>query len=127
MKNKKTSTTIPYDLILGKFMYRVLESANLIPQNDFRRHFNPTGIKFTVEYTTKLARAQLASVEDYVARKGLQELTNWYCEQLEGAQQYQELRHQYAGILVRQLKDIQYRKWKAMDRYLSFMSLKNEL
>ena len=125
MKNKKTSTAIPYDLILGKFMYRVLESANLIPQNDFKRHFNPTGIKFPAEFTTKLARAQLASVEDYVAKNGLQELTNWYYEQAEGAQQYRELRHQYVGILIRQLTDIQYRKWKAMDRYLSFMSLKN--
>lgn len=127
MKNAKTPTTVSYDLILGKFMYRVLESANLIPQNDFKRHFNPNGIKFPVEFTTKLARAQLESVKDYVAQNGLQDLDHWYTNQLADAKRYQESRRQYAGILTRQLKDIQYKKWKAMDRYLSFMSLKNGL
>lgn len=127
MKNEKTPTTLSYDLILGKFMYRVLESAHLIPQNDFKRYFNPNGIKFPVEFTTKLARAQLESVKDYVAKNGLRELDNWYTDQLEGAKHYRESRRQYAGILIRQLKDIQYKKWKAMDRYLSFMSLKNGL
>ena len=127
MKNEEASAAISYDLILGKFMYRVLESANLIPQNDFKRHFNPNGIKFPVEFTTKLARAQLESVKDYVAKNGVRELTNWYSKQSEDAKQYQELRRQYAGILSQQLKDIQYKKWKAMDRYLSLMSLKNNL
>lgn len=39
----------------------------------------------------------------------------------------QELKKLYLSIFTRQLKDIQYRKWKAMDRYLSFMSLRNSL
>lgn len=38
----------------------------------------------------------------------------------------QEFKKLYLSIFVCQLKDIQYRKWKAMDRYLSFMSLRNE-
>jgi len=39
----------------------------------------------------------------------------------------QELRKIYLISLVKQLKDIQYKKWKATDRYLSFMSLRNGL
>ena len=39
----------------------------------------------------------------------------------------QELQKLYLSIFVRQLKDIQYRKWKAIDRCLSFMRLKNSL
>ncbi len=39
----------------------------------------------------------------------------------------QELWALYLNILIKQLKEIQYKKWKAMDRYLSFMSLRNGL
>ena len=127
MKNKKITAAPAYDLILGKFVYRALETANLIPQNDFKRHFRPGGIKFPVEFTTKLARAQLASVKDYVARQGLQALDIWCREQVQAAKEYRQLRREYAGALTRQLKEIQYRKWKATDRYLSFMSLRNGL
>lgn len=42
-------------------------------------------------------------------------------------QNKQELKKQYLSIFIRQLKDIQYRKWKAIDRYLSFMGLRDEL
>jgi len=38
-----------------------------------------------------------------------------------------DLRQQYLNILIKQLKDIRYKKWKAIDRYLSFMSLKDSL
>ncbi len=39
----------------------------------------------------------------------------------------QELWALYLNILIKQLKEIQYKKWKAMDRYLSFMSFRNGL
>ncbi len=39
----------------------------------------------------------------------------------------QKLKQLYLNILTKQLKDIQYKKWKALDRYLSFMSLKGSL
>ena len=39
----------------------------------------------------------------------------------------QELQAFYLNIFIKQLKEIQYRKWKAMDRYLSFMSFRNGL
>ena len=39
----------------------------------------------------------------------------------------QELRTLYLNILTKQLKEIQYKKWKAIDRYLSFQSIRNGL
>ena len=123
MKNEN----LAYDLIFGKFVYRILESAKLIPQNDFEKHFNPKGIRFSVEFTTKLAKAQLESVKEYISKNGLQEINYWLNDRLNEAKQYQELKEYHLSILIKQLKDIQYRKWKAMDRYLSFISLRNSL
>ena len=118
---------LAYDLIFGRFIYRLLESAKLIPQNDFEKHFNPKGIRFSIEFTTKLAKAQLESVEEYISKNGSQEINYWLKDRLNEAKQYQELRQHYLNIFVKQLEDIKYRKWKAMDGYLSFMSLQNDL
>ena len=123
MKNEN----LAYDLIFGRFMYRILESAKLIPQNDFEKHFNPKGIRFSVEFTTKLAKAKLESVKEYISKNGSQEINYWLNDRLNEAKQYQELKQYYLNILVKQIKDIQYKKWKAMDRYLSFISLRNSL
>ena len=121
------NNNLAYYLIIGKFMYRILESAEFIPQNDFEKHFNSKGIKFPVEFTMKLAKAQLESVKEYLSQNGSQDINYWLQDRLKEARQYQELRQHYLKTFTRQLKDIKYRKWKAMDRYLSFISLRNSL
>lgn len=126
--NPKTNSLIlAYDLIAGKLMYRILESAKLIPQDDYKRYYNPNRIKFPVELSVKLARAQLESVKEYLSKNGTKDMYYWLDDRLNEAKQYQALRQYYLNILLKQLKDIQYKKWKAMDRYLSFMSLRNGL
>jgi len=116
-----------YDLIVGRLMYRILESAKLIPQDDYKRYYNPTEIKFPVEFTVKLARAQLESVKEYLSKNGTKDMYSWLNERVAESKQYQALKQYYSNILLKQLKEIQYKKWKAMDRYLSFMSLRNGL
>ena len=123
MKNKKTADNLAYDLILGKFMYRVLESADLISQDDFKKYFNPKDIKFPVEMTVKLSLAQLQSVKVYLSENGTRDVKNCFENTLKESKQYQKLREHYLNIFIKQLKEIQYKKWKAMDRYLSFRSL----
>ncbi len=123
MKNELTTN---YDAIFGKFMYHVLESAKLIPQDDFTKHFNK-GIKFPTELYVKLSRAQLESVKEYLNKNGTRDINYWFNKTLKEAKECQELKQHYLNILTKQLKDIQYKKWKAMDRYLSFMSLRNSL
>ena len=127
MKNEQVADIVAYDLILGKLMYRVLESAELISHDDFKKYFNPKGIKFPVEMTVKLSLAQLQSVKVYLSKNGTEDVKNWFENTLKESKQYQELRVHYLTILTKQLKEIQYKKWKAMDRYLSFMSLRNGL
>lgn len=118
---------LTHNLIFGKFMYRILESAELIAQDDWKRYFNPAGIKFPVEFTTKLAHAQLDSVKEYLSKNGSQDVNDWLNNRLNESKQCQALRQYYLNIFIKQLKDIQYKKWKAQDRYLSFRSLKNGL
>ena len=127
MKNKETANNLAYDLILGKLTYQVLESAKLIYRDDFKKYFNPKGIKFSVEMTVKLSFAQLQSVKVYLSENGTKDVQNWFENTLKESTQYRDLRGYYLNILIRQLKEIQYKKWKAMDRYLSFMSLRNGL
>ncbi|MBE6421146.1 MAG: hypothetical protein E7027_03295 [Elusimicrobium sp.] len=76
MKNEKTADNLAYDLILGKFMYRVLESAELISQDAFKKYFNPRGIKFPIEMTVKLSFAQLQSVKVYLSKNGTKDVRN---------------------------------------------------
>ena len=121
------SLILAYDLIAGRLMYRILESAKLIPQDDYKRYYNPKGIKFPVELSVKLARAQLDSVKEYLSKNGTKDMYYWLDDRLDESKQYQALRQYYLNILLKQLKDIQYKKWKALDRYLSFMSLRNGL
>lgn len=118
---------LAYDLISGEFIYRVLESAELIPQNDFKKYFNPKGIKCPVELFTKIRYAQLESVKEYFSTKGSRDIHYWLQDKLNEAQKYQELKQHYLNIFAKQLKDIRYRKWKYMDMCMSFMSLKNSL
>lgn len=126
--DKKTNSLIlVYDLIAGRLMYRILESAKLIPQDDYRRYYNPNGIEFPVEFTIKMARAQLESVKEYLSKNGTRDMYYWLDDRLEESKQYQALKQHYLHIFLQQLKDIQYKKWKAMDRYLSFMSLRKGL
>ena len=127
MTNEQTGDNLAYDLILGKLMYRVLESAELISQDDFKKYFNPKGIKFPVEMTVKLSLSQLQSGKVYLSENGIKDVRSWFENTLKESRQYQELRVHYLTILTKQLKEIQYRKWKAMDRYLSFRSLRNGL
>ena len=124
MKNK---LTLNYNAIFGRFMYRILESAELIPQDDYKRYYNPNGIEFPVEFTIKMARAQLESVNEYLSKNGTRDMYYWLDDRLEESKQYQTLKQYYLHILLKQLKEIQYKKWKAMDRYLSFMSLRKGL
>ena len=118
---------LAYDLISGEFIYRVLESAKLIPQDDFKKYFNSKGIKFPVELFTKIRYAKSESVKEYLSNKGSQDMHYWLQDKLNEAKKYQELRQHYLNIFAKQLKDIRYRKWKYMDMYISFMSLKNSL
>ena len=108
-------------------MYRVLESAELISQDDVKKYFNPKGIKFPVEMTVKLSLAQLQSVKVYLSENGTKDVRNWFENTLKESKQYQELRVHYLTIFTKQLKEVQYRKRKAMDRYLSLMSIRNGL
>lgn len=124
MKNKLTPN---YNAIFGKFMYRVLESAKLIPQDDFKKHFNHQGIKFPTELFVKISRAQLESVKEYINKNGTNDINYWFNKTLKESKECQELKQHFINILIKQLKDIQYKKWKAMDRYLSFMSLMDSL
>lgn len=118
---------LTYDLMAGRLMYRILESAKLLPQDDYKRYYNPNGIKFPVEFTIKSARAQLESVKEYLSKNGTKDMHYWLNERVAESKQYQALKQYYLNILLKQLKKIQYKKWKAMDRYLSFMSLRNGL
>ena len=61
---------LTYDLMAGRLMYRILESAKLLPQDDYKRYYNPTGIKFPVEFTVKLTRAQIESVKECLSKNG---------------------------------------------------------
>ena len=127
MTNEKTTDNLAYDLILGKLMYWILESAELISHDDFKKYFNSKGIKFPVEMTVKLSLAQLQSVKAYLSKHGTRDAQNWFETTLKESKQYQKLRTHHLTTLTKQLKEIQYKKWKAMDRYLSFISLKNGL
>lgn len=118
---------LTYDLMAGRLMYRILESAKLLPQDDYKRYYNPTEIKFPVEFTVKLARAQFESVKEYLSTNGTKDMYSWLNERAAESKQFQALKQHYSNILLKQLKEIQYKKWKAMDRYLSFMSLRNGL
>ena len=124
---KHNSLTLAYDLIAGRLLYRILESAHLIPQDDYKRFYNPNGIKFPVEFTIKMIRAQLESVKEYLSKNGTRDMYYWLDDRLKESKQYQALKQYYFHILLQQLKDIQYKKWKAMDRYLSFMSFRKSL
>lgn len=124
---KHNSLILAYELVAGRLMYRILESTQLIPQDDYKRYYNPNGIKFPVEFTVKLARAQLESVKEYLSKNGTKDMYYWLNDRLEESKQYQALKRYYLHILLKQLKEIQYKKWKAMDRYLSFMILRNGL
>jgi len=106
MKNENTA----HDLILGKFIYRLLESAKLIPQDDFKKYFNPKGIKFPTEFNTKSARAQLESVKEYISSNGLRDLDFWLQDSLNEAQKYRALKQHYINIFTEQLKGIHFRK-----------------
>ena len=124
MKDKLTSN---YESIFGKLMYRILESAKLIPEDDYKKYFSPQGIKFPTELFVKLSRAQLESVKEYLRKNGTNDISYWFNKTLKESKECQELKQFYINILIQELKDIQYKKWKAMDRYLSLMSLRNSL
>lgn len=92
MKNEQVADSLVYDLILGQLMYRVLESSELISQDDFKKYFNPKGIKFPVEMTVKLSFPQLQSVKVYLSQNGRRDVQNWFEKTLKESKQYQELR-----------------------------------
>ncbi len=70
---------------------------------------------------------QFEDITEYLSKNGTKDMYYWLNNRLEESEQYQALKQYYLHILLQQLKEIQYRKWKAMDRYLSFMSLRNGL
>ncbi len=70
---------------------------------------------------------QFEDIKEYLSKNGTKDMYCWLNEGVAESKQYQALKQYYLNILLKQLKEIQYKKWKAMDRYLSFMSLRNGL